>query len=237
VLIFENVTKSFSNRLIVDDLSFKVEDNHILAILGPSGVGKTTILRIAAGTVSPDAGKTQSDRQKIGFIFQEHRLLPWRTALGNIMLVLKGEKKLAPQERRQIGMTMLQKMGLKGFEHYYPAQLSGGMRQRVSIARAFVIEPDLLLMDEPFTGLDLELKASLQKMLLDLLSWHPTTVIYVTHEPRDAVLMADEAIVLAGDPGKITARIKFDCPKEERDQKYIQENTMKLVEQLMTPGV
>jgi len=232
LLIFENVKKSFNNRLIIDGISFKIEDNHILAILGPSGIGKTTILRIAAGAIMPDAGKIESDRQKVGFIFQEHRLIPWRTALANITFVLKSDKRLAPKERMQIGMAMLERLGLKGFEHYYPAQLSGGMRQRVSIGRAFAIKPDLLLMDEPFTGLDLELKASLQEMLIELLEWRPITMIYVTHDPRDAVLIADETIILTGNPGKIADRIEFHCPRRERDQKYVHENTMKLVEQL-----
>jgi len=228
MLEFKNVTKSFGKRTILDAISFQLEDDRILAILGPSGIGKTTILRIAAGTLNPDAGEIRTDRQKIGFIFQEPRLLPWRTALANVTLVLKGNKMLSGKEQTEKATAMLERLGLQGFLNYYPAQLSGGMRQRVAIARAFVLEPDLLLLDEPFTGLDLGLKGSLQQMLLELLAWHPTDMLYVTHEPHDAVLLADQAIVLAGEPGRIKAGMELDCPREQRDQPYLHAQAAKL---------
>jgi NitT/TauT family transport system ATP-binding protein len=208
-------------------VSFKVEEKQILAILGPSGVGKTTILRLAAGIVKPDAGQIRSDRQRIGFIFQEPRLLPWRTALANVTLVLQ-DKGLTRAEQADRAAAMLKRLGLAGFLNYYPAHLSGGMRQRVSIARAFVLDPDLALLDEPFTGLDIGLKISLQQMLLELLAWHPCAMIYVTHEPQDAVLLADTAIVLDGRPGRIVAGMDFDRPRGERDQPYIQEQAARL---------
>ncbi|MBS3977959.1 MAG: ABC transporter ATP-binding protein [Syntrophomonadaceae bacterium] len=232
MLEFNNVTKSFDKRTILDAISFKLEDNRILAILGSSGIGKTTVLRIAAGTIKPDAGEVRSDRRKIGFIFQEPRLLPWRTALANVTLVLKSNKMLTGKEQTERAAAMLKRLGLQGFEHYYPAQLSGGMRQRVAIARAFVIEPDLLLLDEPFTGLDLGLKGSLQQMLLELLAWRPASMIYVTHEPQDAVLLADTAIILAGKPGRVITRLDLDRPREERDHLYIQEQAGKLADLL-----
>jgi NitT/TauT family transport system ATP-binding protein len=137
---------------------------------------------------------------------------------------------LTDKEQTKRATVMLERLGLKGFEHYYPARLSGGMRQRVAIARAFALEPDLLLLDEPFTGLDLFLKGSLQKMLLELLAWRPASMIYVTHEPQDAVLLADQAIVLAGEPGKVTARMDLSRPREQRDQPYVQEQTAKLTD-------
>ncbi len=224
---FSGVTKSFGKRTILDSVSFKVEEKQILAILGPSGVGKTTILRMAAGTIKPDAGCVHTDRQRIGFIFQEPRLLPWRTALANVTLVLQN-RGLTRDEQVGRAAAILKRLGLQGFEHYYPAHLSGGMRQRVAIARAFVLDPDLALLDEPFTGLDIGLKMSLQQMLLELLAWHPCAMIYVTHEPQDAVLLADRAIVLDGKPGKIVASMDFDRPRGEREPSYIQEQAAKL---------
>jgi len=228
MLEFTQVTKSFSKRVILDNISFRLENSRVLAILGPSGIGKTTILRLAAGTLKSDTGAVLSDHQRVGYIFQEPRLLPWRSALANVALVLKGSKVLTGKDQVERAMLMLKRLGLEGFENHYPAQLSGGMRQRVAIARAFVIEPGLLLMDEPFTGLDLGLKASLQQMLLELLAWRPTAMIYVTHDPMDAVLLADAAIILTGAPGRITARINFDLPREHRDQLYIHDQAMKL---------
>jgi NitT/TauT family transport system ATP-binding protein len=127
-------------------------------------------------------------------------------------------------------------MELAGFAHYYPAQLSGGMRQRVAIARAFVIEPDLLLLDEPFTGLDLGLKEGLQRMLGELLAWRPASMIYVTHDPRDAAQLADQALILGGEPGRITARIELAVPRQERSWLYLQEQAAKLTAILTAKG-
>lgn len=224
---FDGVSKAFGQRPIVDSVSFTVKEKQILAILGPSGVGKTTILRMAAGTVKPDAGQIRSDGQRIGFVFQEPRLLPWRTALANVTLVLQ-DKGLTRAEQVDKATAMLKRLGLGGFTHYYPTHLSGGMRQRVSIARAFVLAPDLALLDEPFTGLDIGLKASLQEMLCELLAWHPCAMVYVTHEPQDAVLLADTAIVLDGRPGRIVASMDFNRPRGERDRYYIEEQATKL---------
>jgi len=228
MLEFKNISKSFGSRIILENISFRLGNSRILAILGPSGIGKTTILRIAAGTLKPDSGEVYSDRQRIGFVFQEPRLLPWRTALANVTLVLKNNKALTAKQQAGKAAAILKRLGLQGFENYYPAQLSGGMRQRVAIARAFVLEPDLLLLDEPFAGLDLGLKSSLQQMLLELLAWHPADMLYVTHEPHDAVLLADQAIVLAGEPGRITAGMEFDLPREQRDQPYLHAQAAKL---------
>ena len=233
VIEFDSVSKSFGKHEILASVSFHLESRQILAILGPSGIGKTTLLRLAAGTLKPDSGQVRLQKLRIGFIFQEPRLLPWRTALANITLVLQN-RGLGQDEEKELAAAMLKRLGLQGFEHYYPAQLSGGMRQRVSIARAFVINPDLALLDEPFTGLDIGLKISLRQMLLDLLTWHPCAMMYVTHEPQDAVLLADTAIVLDGKPGRIVASLTFDRPREERDVSYIQEQAAKLTALLTT---
>ena len=190
---FSNVTKVFNGLTVLKNLSFEIETREFISLLGPSGIGKTTILRLITGAIKPDSGYVTVTESKIGYIFQEPRLLPWRTALENISLGLRAGG-MDKKQAFSIALHWMEKLNLKGFENYYPAQLSGGMRQRVSIGRALAVEPDILLMDEPFSHLDMELKISLLTMLEDLFNEFPLTVVYVTHDLLEALRLSDRVL-------------------------------------------
>ena len=186
---FRNVTKHMGGLPVLDNISFEIRANESVAVLGPSGSGKTTLLRLIAGTLRPDTGSIEVDSSKIGFIFQDHRLLPWRTAQDNIALPLMavGRDREAAQRRAR---SWMDRLGLQGFYYYFPRQLSGGMIQRVSIARAFAIEPEIMLMDEAFSSLNAGLADALLRDLKQVLSGYRATTVYVTHEFPEAIGLA-----------------------------------------------
>ena len=192
---FKHVNKSFGNLEVIKDLSFDVSSNDIIGILGPSGVGKSTILKLIAGLEKPTKGILINNTKKVGYVFQEPRLLPWRTTLENVLLPLTVSG-IKQKEAEKKALHYLDKMGLSGFETYYPSQLSGGMLQRVSLARAFALEPDLLLLDEPFSSLDLRLKSVLETMLKELLEENPIPVLYVSHSPEEVVQFANRIFMM-----------------------------------------
>jgi len=198
---FSGVSKAFGGTVILDNVSFEIKKDETVGLLGPSGSGKTTVLRLITGGLHSDTGSIEVDSHRIGYIFQDHRLLPWRTAEDNIALGLwaQGKEKAAA---RQTAREWMDRLGLQGFYHHYPAQLSGGMMQRVSICRAFAIEPDIMLMDEPFSSLDAGLAENLLDILEKVLQAYQTTVIYVTHDLLEAVRLCDRIFNLDG--GRIT---------------------------------
>ncbi|HIP82592.1 MAG TPA: ABC transporter ATP-binding protein [Desulfocapsa sulfexigens] len=193
-----DVCKSFNGHLVLSKMSLEVQKNEVAGLLGRSGCGKSTILKLVAGLIRPDSGGVKVSSKKIGYIFQEHRLIPWKTALENVCFSLKASG-YANGESRETAAEYIQKMGLAGFEDHYPAQLSGGMCQRVSIARAFAVKPDILLMDEPFSALDLELKDVLLSIVHEMLTdHHSMTALYVTHNPEELKKIAHKIYTLSG---------------------------------------
>jgi len=195
MITFLHVSKSFDSLKVLHDLSFHIAAGQIVGVVGPSGSGKTTILRLITGILAPDGGTVTVAEAAVGYVFQEPRLLPWRTALDNVAAPLRAQG-LDKARARSVASHWLERMGLQGFERYHPAELSGGMAQRVSIARALATEPSILVMDEPFSNMDATLKAALLGILQGIIKERDTTVVYVTHELTEALQLADRIVEL-----------------------------------------
>jgi NitT/TauT family transport system ATP-binding protein len=202
-------------RLVYEDFRLEAAPGTVMGLLGPSGTGKTTLLNIVAGLDRDYDGRIAfagPDREpRLAYVFQAPRLLPWRTALENVVLPLPP----GPESKRR-ARQLLREMGLGGACHAYPGRLSLGEQRRVALARAFAIEPDLLLMDEPFVSLDDATASQLRALLRELLQSRPTTVLFVTHDTREAFRLADRLVFLAGAPARITRDIVNPLAGEER---------------------
>jgi NitT/TauT family transport system ATP-binding protein len=198
VIVFEHVSKRFDNLVVLEDFDLRIDRGEIVGIVGPSGVGKTTILKLITGIVIPDEGRVTVADGTVAYVFQEPRLLPWRTALDNVAVALRA-KGVGKTEARAQASRWLERVGLNGFERYHPEELSGGMAQRVSIARAFATEPRILLLDEPFSNMDAALKGSLLSILQDMIKEGGITVVLVTHDLTEALQLADRIVELAPD--------------------------------------
>ena len=198
MITFDHVSKAFDSLRVLDDLSFHIAAGQIVGVVGPSGVGKTTILKLITGILLPDSGTVRVAEGAVGYVFQEPRLLPWRTALDNVAAPLRAQG-MDKNRARAAAARWLERVELDGFERYHPAELSGGMAQRVAIARAFAAEPRVLLMDEPFSNMDVTLKGSLIAILQGIIKERETTVVYVTHELTEALRLADRIVELTSD--------------------------------------
>jgi NitT/TauT family transport system ATP-binding protein len=218
---------------VLDEISFSVERGEFIAIVGPSGCGKSTLLRIINGIVPATAGQVLYNGQQVddinpecAMVFQSFALLPWLSVKANIELGLEA-RGIAPAERERLLTHYIDKVGLDGFEEAYPRELSGGMRQRVGLARALAVEPAVLLMDEPFSALDALTAIGLREELLDL--WQAAdspvkTIIMVTHIIEEAVELADRILVLSTGPGRLVGDIKVELqrPRDRRGESFNQ---------------
>lgn len=221
-LVASGVTHSFAGTKVLDGVDLRISKGSVVAILGPSGSGKTTLLHILGGLLTPDAGRVDLPFERPGFVFQEPLLLPWRTARGNVAFGLAGLR-LARSERFGRARTMLVKVGLGQDDAIlYPHQLSGGMKKRVALARALAIEPDVLLLDEAFSALDVGLSREMQQLVRLDAQERGVTVVLVTHDLSEAVRLADRVIVLAGRPGRIVTRLSIDRPARLRDDTFVE---------------
>ena len=195
MISFKKVSKSFGQLSVLENVSFDIANNEVVSILGPSGIGKTTILNLILGEIQPDSGTINVHSAKFGYVFQEPRLLPWRTAFENVFLVLRA-KGINKKDSQELAFKWLSSLGLGEFENYYPEQLSGGMKQRVSLCRAFAVDPDILVLDEPFNGIDQKLRNTLLNMVKEMIRKKPMTVVYVTHNLSEALCLADRVFEL-----------------------------------------
>ncbi|MEM7801232.1 MAG: ATP-binding cassette domain-containing protein [Chloroflexota bacterium] len=192
---FEKVSKRYQTLRVLSDLSFTIGRGEVVGILGPSGSGKTTILRLIAELAQPDSGQVRVKAERLGYVFQEPRLLPWRTVIDNVRIPLRAQQRSRPEVEVR-SRLWIDKVGLTGFERYYPAALSGGMQQRVSLARAFALEPDLLILDEPFSSLDQARTADLLSSLQQMIAEINLTAVYVTHDLTELLRIADRIFTL-----------------------------------------
>ena len=223
---FQDVSKHFpaadGSRLEdMRDVSYDVRICDVVAILGPSGSGKSTLLNMAAGLIFPDAGQVvvmgqrtdaAVDWSHVGYMFQDDRLLPWRVAVRNVALALEAGS-IPAAERLRLARAVLDLVGLGGFERSYPHQLSGGIRSRVALARSLVGEPQILLMDEPFSRLDAQTRGSMHRELLRIHAMPAMTILFVTHDVEEAVVLADHVVMMSARPGRVRRTIDITLPQ------------------------
>ncbi len=213
------LNKWFGDLEALRGIALEVERGEFISVVGPSGCGKTTFLRIVAGLEPASSGTVIIDGRVVtkpgndrGFVFQTDNLLPWRTVLSNAMIGPEVGGRTGPEEKRRT-LDLLKLVGLDGFENYYPRQLSGGMRQRVNLARALAIDPEVLLMDEPFASLDAQTREIMQTELLRIWEQGRKTVLFVTHQIDEAVFLSDRVLVFARRPGRLQECVEIKLPR------------------------
>jgi NitT/TauT family transport system ATP-binding protein len=211
--------KSFGELQALHDINLAIERGEFIAVVGPSGCGKTTFLRIVAGLEPASSGEVELDGRAVtgpggdrGFVFQTDNLLPWRTVFANAIIGREVAGRVGPAERRRT-LELLKLVGLEGFEKYHPRQLSGGMRQRVNLARALAIDPQVLLMDEPFSSLDAQTREIMQTELMRIWEAGRKTVLFVTHQIDEAVFLADRVLVFARRPGRLRESVAIELAR------------------------
>jgi len=233
VVKVDGLTKSFETGAAIEDLSFEVKEYEFVTIVGPSGCGKSTTLRIVSGLVPPTRGKVSIRGKEVegpigdvGMVFQSPVLLPWRNTISNVLFTaeMRGENPSAYRER---ALRLITLASLEGFEKSYPHELSGGMQQRVAICRALLLNPSLLLMDEPFGALDIMTREKMGFELQKIWSASRNAVLFVTHSITEAVLLSDTIIVMTARPGKVKAVVPVDLPRPRdvktlRDPRFIE---------------
>lgn len=231
-LILEDVRKSFDSTEVLAGVSLEARDGEFVCVLGPNGSGKTTILRLIAGLqpvtsgrITVDGASGASGEVPIGYVFQHHALLPWRTVKGNIAYGLELAGRDKPTRERALD-HYLELMGLRDFAGHLPRQLSGGMQQKVGIARALALEPPIVLMDEPFAALDAQTRNLLQDELLRAWGVTKNTVLFVTHSVDEAVFLADRIVVLTARPASVRECVPVQLPRP-RDRTSVEFNRIR----------
>lgn len=224
----KNISKSFDDLKVINDISFEIEKKEIICILGPSGCGKSTLLNIIAGLNKDYLGTIENNAGKISYVFQEDRLLEWKTVYENIQFVNKDS------EKKDI-LKLIKEIGLEGFENSYPRELSGGMRQRCSIARAFNFKAPLLIMDEPFKSLDYTLSLQMIKKLIKVWEERENSILIVTHNIDQALMLGNKLLVLSKKPTFLLEEIKIQIPQEKRKltEKFLIDTRNRIIDLLI----
>ncbi|MES2106779.1 MAG: ABC transporter ATP-binding protein [Pseudomonadota bacterium] len=226
-LLFDNISCTFVSRedkqqrhMAVADTTLSIAPGEFVSVVGPTGCGKSTLLNIGAGLLAPSSGSVQvfgeplqGINRRAGYMFQAEALMPWKTALENVTAGLKF-KGIAPEQASADGESWLARVGLQGFGDRYPHQLSGGMRKRVALAQTLIMDPDIILMDEPFSALDIQTRQLMENELLDLWQARKKAVLFITHDLDEAISMSDRVIVLSAGPGTHPiGEFKIDLPR------------------------
>ncbi len=228
-LQFKDVSHTFGINEVVSTISLIVRESEVVALVGPSGCGKTTLLNMAAGLLEPNEGAVRNNFDRTACLFQEPRLLPWKRARDNIAWGLKSLR-VSRAERETRVERLAAEVGLtRGDLNKFPHELSGGMRQRVALARALAVRPELLLLDEPFSALDVGIKRDLHELLLREIAQRALTVLFITHDLMEAVKLADRILVLTAEPGRIVYAHASSRVPAERDLDYQYATTASLL--------
>ena len=217
ILTFANVSKSFKEICALEEIYFSINQGEFLALIGPSGCGKSTVLRLASGLEKQTTGEIDLLTKKVGYVFQDANLMPWRTVRKNIGLLAELEKFDREKIKKKTD-DVLKLVGLEEFANHYPIALSGGMKMRASLARSLVLDPELFLFDEPFGSLDLITRGRLNVELMQLYTSKKFTSLFVTHSVEEALFLSSRVFVFSGRPGKIKGEFKvpFDYPRDPK---------------------
>lgn len=216
----KNIKKSFDDMLILDDVSMHVKENEFVSLLGPSGSGKSTIFNIISGLLKSDSGYVSINDEdytgkvgRVSYMYQKDLLLPWKKIIDNtaVPLVLKGYSK---NSARETALKYFESFGLKGFEHKYPHQLSGGMRQRAALLRTYLFSSDLMLLDEPFGALDAMTRSKMHYWLMDIVRNLNSTILFITHDIEEAIFLSNRIYIISDKPAKIKKEIVVNLPNE-----------------------
>jgi len=204
----------------LNDVNFQINKHEFVAVVGPSGCGKSTLLRLLSGLIQPTQGQVKvfnqsitQPRDDVGIVFQKPTLLPWLSVLDNVLFPLKHKYGVVAKKDKEQALLLIEMVGLKDFSQRRPDQLSGGMQQRVGIARALLLDPDILIMDEPFSALDALTREEMGFELLKIWNEKPKTVLFITHSISEAVLLADKVFVMSERPGTLAEAINIDLPR------------------------
>ncbi len=212
----KHLSKSFSGRCILEDISLKIDKGSIVTLFGPTGCGKSTLLEMMAGLQLPTSGEAIVPKRDKAMVFQDYAVFPWMTVLKNVTFTLSIVG-VPRDQRKGIALDYLRKVGLSDALNKYPSQLSGGMKQRLALARALAVKPRIIFMDEPFASVDAQTREQLQDLLLDIWSSNPVTIIMVTHDIEEATYLSDKIVLFSASPSsRVTDIIEVNAPRPRR---------------------